>query len=539
MRNRIQTGFGDAGRTRRGFLLTAWSLVFGALMLAFGIGACGEPAPIYVSLIADGREQNLEIRAEALTVRDLLAHLDISLGSRDRVEPDLYVELANGMQVRVVRVVDAFETEREVVPFSHQTLRSESMPEGERRLLQMGANGELEITYRVTLEDGVEVAREEVSRDLLVEPVEEIMLVGVQTELAAAPISGTIVYLSTGNAWVMRQSSDLRRNITGSGNLDGRVFALSPDGARLVFSRASGPEDGENEPLNSLWLARTSLVGEEPVDLGVTGVIWAGWAPNGRQLAYSTAERTGGVPGWKANNDLWLMTLPDEGSRSKPQTENLLPPSAEFAYAWWGREYAWSPDGGYLAYAQADEVGVISVKDRQLVPLVAYPAYRTQGHWAWVPSVSWSPDGYLLAFVRHEGDLAGARAEDSPVFGLWSMGLDGEVEVRLAEDVGMWAAPRWSPTDNGLLAHGQAQIPGNSQDSHYDLYVRDRDGSNARLIFPTGNELGLIGPDVAWSPYGDAVLVVYEGNLYRVDVSDGSLAQLTNDGQSSHPRWAQ
>lgn len=539
MRNEIQTGSGDKRRNNWGFAWLARRLALGAFLVMLGLASCGEPAPIFVSLIADGREQNLEIKAEALTVRDLLDHFDITLDSRDRVEPDLYVELVNGMQVRVVRVVDTFESEREVVPFSHQTMRSESVPEGERRLLQLGANGELEITYRVTLEDGVEVAREEVRRDLLVEPVDEIMLVGIRSEMTATPISGTIVYLSTGNAWVMRQSTDLRRNITGSGNLDGRVFALSPDGARLVFSRAVGNDGAATGPINSLWLARTSLVGEEPVDLGAAGVIWAGWAPNGRQLAYSTAERTGGVPGWKANNDLWLMTLPEEGTEGSPQIVNLLPPSAEFSYAWWGREYAWSPDGTYMAYAQADEVGVISLRDKQLVPLATYPPYRTQGHWAWVPSVSWSPDGYLLAFARHEGDMAGSRAEDSPVFGLWAIGLDGGVRVRLAEDVGMWAAPRWSPTDSGMLAHGQAQIPGNSQDSRYNLYVRDRDGSNARLVFPDDNELGLLGPDVVWSPQGDALLFVYEGNLYRVDVYEGSLAQLTHDGQSSHPRWAQ
>jgi hypothetical protein len=51
--------------------------------------------------------------------------------------------------------------------------------------------------------------------------------------------------------------------------------------------------------------------------------------------------------------------------------------------------------------------------------------------------------------------------------------------------------------------------------------------------------MGLIAPDLAWSPLGDALLFRYEGNLYRVDVGTGDLAQLTSDGQSSHPRWAE
>ena len=61
----------------------------------------------------------------------------------------------------------------------------------------------------------------------------------------------------------MRESSDLRRNITGSGDLDGWVFDLSQDGSHLLFTRATHGDAGT--PLNTLWMARTSLVGEEPV----------------------------------------------------------------------------------------------------------------------------------------------------------------------------------------------------------------------------------------------------------------------------------
>jgi dipeptidyl aminopeptidase/acylaminoacyl peptidase len=506
------------------------------LLMGLGLAACGEPEPIRVTLAADGSEQLLLVTASYLTVGDLLDALGLALGPLDRAEPDLYFEVTDGMEVVVTRVEETFETERQVLPFTHKTVRSEALPEGERRLLQAGANGELEITYRLTLEDGEELSKEEVSRQIVVEPVDETVLVGVQGELSSVPISGTIVYLSGGNAWLMRESNDLRRNITGSSDLDGRVLALSADGSRLLFTRAMvGDVD---IPLNSLWIARTSLVGEDPQYVGVTGIVWGQWAPDGERVAYSTAERSGGVPGWKANNDLWVMTLPEEGSNDEAVIDRVLPPTAEIPYAWWGRTYAWSPDGNYVAYGQADEVGIVALSDKLQLPMASFPEYRTQSHWAWVPTLSWSSDGYLLTFAAHEGDQVGLEPQDSPIFSLWAASADGELKARLAEEVGMWSAPRWSPEPGGLLAYGQAQSPRNSQDSRYELFVMDRDGSNKRRLFPPEGLMGLVAPDVAWAPGGGALMFEYEGNLFRVDVQTGDLAQLTSDGQSTHPRWA-
>ncbi len=513
-----------------------------ALLLVFAsavVSACGQPQQIRATLVADGQRQFLRVTsATALSVRDLLEAAGIELGSLDRVEPDLYVEVSPGMMVVVTRVEETFVSEHQVLPFAHNIMRSESIPQGERRLLQPGENGEIEIVYKVTLEDGVEAYREEVRRDVLVQPVDEMVLVAVEGMVASVPITGTVVYLSGGNAWIMRQSSDLRRNITGSGDLDGRVFDLSADGSRLLFTRAA--QGGAETPLNSLWMAYTSLVGEEAVDLGVRGVIWAAWAPDGRRLAYSTAERSEGVPGWKANNDLWLLSPPADGSGAEPKAELLLPATADVPYAWWGRTYAWSPDGAYLAYAQADEVGIVSLRIKVPLPLVTFPPFRTMSHWAWVPEVSWTPDGGLLAFVAHEsGDAEGPNPEDSPAFGLWVATTDGELSLELAEEVGMWSAPRWAPGEEGLLVYGQAQSPRNSQDSRYELLVMDRDGSNSRYLFPPEGFMGLVAPSPAWSPAGDALLIEYEGDLYRLRLEDRRLDRLTSDGESSRPRWAQ
>jgi Tol biopolymer transport system component len=102
----------------------------------------------------------------------------------------------------------------------------------------------------------------------------------------------------------------------------------------------------------------------------------------------------------------------------------------------------------------------------------------------------------------------------------------------------MWAGPRWSPVLDGPLAYGQAQSPRNSQDGRYELFLMDRDGSDKRRLFPPEGLMGLIAPEVAWSPWGDEMVIEYEGDLYRLDVATGGLQRLTSDGQSTHPRWA-
>ena len=67
----------------------------------------------------------------------------------------------------------------------------------------------------------------------------------------------------------------------------------------------------------------------------------------------------------------------------------------------------------------------------------------------------------------------------------------------------------------------------------------DRDGSNARLVFPPEDQPGLSASEtlVAWSPDGRLLAVIYEGNLWLIDPDTGVTQPLTGDGLSEHPAW--
>jgi Tol biopolymer transport system component len=514
-----------------------------ALILAVGLLvllACGPPQPMPVTIVVDGGQRVGQ--TTGATVRDVLQENGIILGELDRVEPDLWVETTPDMTVTVVRVEEKQEAVREVVPFRHKTIKSEAMAEGETRLIQPGANGEVEIIYRLILEDGVEVARNELSRLTINPAVDEIVVVGTHGALVSVPITGTITYISAGNAWLMREASGGRRPLTSEGDLDSRVFALSPDGRHLLFTRSGGTDP--TAPLNTLWVITTTVLGETAQPLDLEGLNYGQWSSDGRRFAYSTAERTGGSPGWKANNDLWIASFAETGTIPISVTQ-VLSTSAESVYSWWGTRYAWSPDGHYFAYAEADEVGIIDAVSGERTPLIHFPVYHTYGEWIWTPGLSWSPDSRFIACVVHGPSETGEESpEDSPIFDVWVVSTDGQVKVKLVSQAGMWAAPHWSPVQvvldrqESAIAYGRAQDPYNSQLGLYDLYVMDRDGSNKLELFPSGDELGLEAPQMAWSPSGDQLVIAHNGNLFRLDLADGQLRQLTADGESGHPRWS-
>jgi Tol biopolymer transport system component len=122
------------------------------------------------------------------------------------------------------------------------------------------------------------------------------------------------------------------------------------------------------------------------------------------------------------------------------------------------------------------------------------------------------------------------------------LNLDQSIRARMTRSVGMWSAPRWSPAVGGesQIAYAEADTPSSSYESRYALKVMDRDGSNKRVVFPVGSQTGIAPPVVYdWSPDASQVVVLYLGDLYLVDVTDGQALQLTGDGQCTRADWAE
>jgi Tol biopolymer transport system component len=130
----------------------------------------------------------------------------------------------------------------------------------------------------------------------------------------------------------------------------------------------------------------------------------------------------------------------------------------------------------------------------------------------------------------------GGEPEDSPVFDVWVLAANGTITAELVSEAGMWAAPTYAP-EGDLIAFGHARSPYVSATSGYDLCVMDRDGSDRHTLFPPEGEIGLDYPAIAWGPGGDRLIVVYQGNLYLLVISDGKVHQLTTEGNVTAVRW--
>jgi hypothetical protein len=220
-------------------------------------------------------------------------------------------------------------------------------------------------------------------------------------------------------------------------------------------------------------------------------------------------------------------------------------------YSWWGAQFAFAPDGRALAYAFANEIGVIELSGR-VVPIPNAPAprrplkkfapFRSPADWVWIPPVAWSPDSRFIVTTIHAPLANPEVASDDPTFEVWALARDASVNAALAKQTGMWAKPIWSLPDargESRIAFGVALEPSNSERSRYALNVMDRAGGNKRQIFPMSQspDEGLTTTQIAWAPDARQLIAVRDNDLWLYDFASAKWSQLTANGASSKPQW--
>ncbi len=127
---------------------------------------------------------------------------------------------------------------------------------------------------------------------------------------------------------------------------------------------------------------------------------------------------------------------------------------------------------------------------------------------------------------------------------------DGSFSADVVENAGIWSKPQIFAADqhatdgeHGYIAYLRARDLANSisESAEYDLVVADRDGSNARVVYPAAGQPGITAnaPYFTWNPSGTQIAFIYGGNLWVVDVESAVAHQLTLDRGASNPIWTQ
>lgn len=511
-------------------------------VLIFLIAGCA-PQPsnpeLILSLIADGRERTFAYDTP-ITVGEFLRDVGIELSDLDRVNPQSFTQIANGMTVTVVRVTEETECEEVEVPYRQRSVLNEGLAEGEERIGQAGQNGIERICYRIRVENGQAMEPVEISRVTIQSPQDEVVYIGPSGQIDPVSIAGTLAYISNGNAWMIRGSSLNKRPITTTSDLDGFVLDLSDDSNALLYSRRTNAET-DIAFANELWIVNNlENTSTEPVQLVPTDVLQAYWIPNlPNTISYSTAEASETAPGWRALNDFWAMRI-DPATGDSLRIEELIPASSFGLYSWWGTRFNWSPDGTQLAWVRADSLGIVDLETSEFLTQLEFPVFNTRQSWSWRSTVSWSLDNNLIATTTHV-PIGNYPPETSPAFSTAVVATDGSFNAVIADNTGIWSSPRFSPSQSqtdGYLAYLKARDPFNSINGEYDLILADRDGSNAQTIFPENlQQAGLSGQDIIWSPNGNQIAFIYQGNLWVIDVNSRVAHQLTLDGGASQPIW--
>jgi uncharacterized protein YabE (DUF348 family) len=136
-------------------------------------------------LVSDGQER--VVTTTAATAGDLLAEQGITLSETDRTSLYLEQALLNRMRLQVYRVQVSEVSETTALPHERVETPDPNAFKGDDTVTQPGADGEQVTTFRVTVVDGVQTAKEPLSTTVTREPVAEHVTVGTKARPGLTP----------------------------------------------------------------------------------------------------------------------------------------------------------------------------------------------------------------------------------------------------------------------------------------------------------------------------------------------------------------
>ena len=133
--------------------------------------------PVTVTIAVDGDVRQVETYAD--TVGAALEEAGVELGDRDLVDPPTDHTLDRPTDITVQRVDVVEEIVEIAIEHGEQRRDTDELLEGETRVQTPGQDGLRRETYEVTRVDGEVTERELVAEEIVREPIDQVVLVGV------------------------------------------------------------------------------------------------------------------------------------------------------------------------------------------------------------------------------------------------------------------------------------------------------------------------------------------------------------------------
>lgn len=114
------------------------------------------------------------------TVGEALREAGVTVTADDELSAYAFSDLYPGMQIVHDDLEVQYSTTYKTLSYREETIKDESMYEGESKLVQEGADGEKQVTQRIVIRNGVETSREVVDQVVIIPSVDEITKVGAK-----------------------------------------------------------------------------------------------------------------------------------------------------------------------------------------------------------------------------------------------------------------------------------------------------------------------------------------------------------------------
>lgn len=158
-----------------------------------------------IEIKSDGGQN--EVKTFGKNVAVVLGEQDINLSEDDIVQPGLYIPLADGDLINIIRVVIEEKVVLEDIKFQTVENEDDKLSWREKKITQKGAKGIKEIKYKVAYHDEKEVSRKILETNVKKDPVTEIITQGTYVKVGKTHTGMASWYSHTGtmsaaNLWL-------------------------------------------------------------------------------------------------------------------------------------------------------------------------------------------------------------------------------------------------------------------------------------------------------------------------------------------------